>query len=56
MIADITVQTTIAGIVNGEAFNGRVEASLNAEGGGRSSCEFSKLPRGFNPAVFGTQT
>ena len=50
---EIVVQTTISGIVNGETIKGNVRASLNTDVGGRSACEFSDLPRGFTPAVFG---
>lgn len=51
--AEITVHTTISGIVNGEAMKGKVVASLDTDAGGRSTCEFSELPRGFTPATFG---
>lgn len=54
MPAEIAVRTTISGIVNGEVIKGNVLASLNTDVGGRSACEFSDLPRGFTPAVFGT--
>lgn len=54
MPTEIAVQTTISGIVNGEIIKGNVRASLNTDVGGRSACEFSDLPRGFTPAVFGT--
>lgn len=52
----VTVRTTIAGIVNGEAMKGSVVAILNTGRGGESACRFSKLPGGFTPATFGTHT
>jgi hypothetical protein len=50
----VTVRTTISGIVNDETLRGRVSATLNTAGGGRSSCSFTKLPTGFTPATLGT--
>ena len=56
MVTDktVTVRTTISGIVNDETLRGRVSATLNTAGGGRSSCSFTKLPSGFTPATLGT--
>ena len=54
MPAEITARTVISGVVNGQAMKGTVLASLNTDLGGRSSCEFSELPRGFTPGSFGT--
>jgi hypothetical protein len=56
MPAEITVRTAISGIVNDEMIKGNVLASLNTDVGGKSTCEFSDLPRGFTPAVFGAFT
>ena len=53
---EITVRTTITGLVNGQVFNGTVEALLNPDGGGRSSCQFSDLPDDFFPGTFATHT
>jgi hypothetical protein len=56
MVTDktVTVRTTISGIVNDETLRGRVSATLNTAGGGRSSCSFTRLPTGFTPATLGT--
>jgi hypothetical protein len=54
MRAGVTARTAISGIVNGQPIKGTVQASLDTDLGGRSSCEFSELPLGFNPATFGT--
>jgi hypothetical protein len=52
---DITAKTTISGIVNGSAMEGKILASFNTGRGGSSSCEFSQLPAGFTPGTFGPQ-
>jgi hypothetical protein len=54
MATEITARSVVSGIVNGQALKGNVLASLNTDRGGRSSCEYSELPRGFTPATFGT--
>ena len=54
MSSEITVRTRISGMVNGQVMRGNVVASLDPDRGGRSSCEFSDLPRGFTPATLGT--
>lgn len=54
MPAEIAVRTTVSGTVNDETVKGNVRASINTDFGGRSECEYSDLPRGFTPAVFGT--
>jgi hypothetical protein len=51
---DVEVRTSIEGLVNDQRLRGEVAATLNTGGGGRSECEFSHLPQGFNPATFGT--
>jgi hypothetical protein len=54
MKREIRAQTTISGFVNGQQLKGKVVALVDRDRGGRSSCEFSELPRGFNPGTFGT--
>jgi hypothetical protein len=56
MKGEVTARTVISGVVNGQLVKGKVAAVLDSDRGGRSSCEFSDLPKGFNPAVFGTHT
>jgi hypothetical protein len=56
MKREVTARTIISGFVNGQPMKGKVVASLDTGRGGRSSCEFSHLPAGFNPATFGTHT
>ena len=56
MKREVTANTTISGFVNGQRMNGKVLAVVDSDRGGRSSCEFSDLPKGFNPATFGTHT
>jgi hypothetical protein len=56
MKREVTARTIISGFVNGKPIKGNVVASLDIDRGGRSRCEFSDLPEGFNPATFGTQT
>ena len=51
---DVTVRTTMSGIVNGSALEATVVATLNTGRGGSSTCTFTKLPGGFNPASLGT--
>jgi hypothetical protein len=56
MKREVTARTVISGFVNGQPIKGKVVASVDSDRGGRSSCEFSALPKGFNPATFGTHT
>jgi hypothetical protein len=56
MKREITAQTAISGFVNGQPMTGKVVASVDSDRGGRSRCEFSELPDGFNPGTFGTHT
>jgi len=51
---DITARTTVSGGVNGGALEATVVASINTGRGGTSTCTYTKLPSGFNPAVLGT--
>ena len=53
---DITSRSTITGLVNGSAVEGKISATFNTGRGGSSTCEFSQLPEGFNPGTFGTHT
>jgi hypothetical protein len=53
---DIVSNSSITGMVNGEAVEATISASFNTGRGGRSTCTFSKLPQGFSPATFGTHT
>jgi hypothetical protein len=53
---DITSKTTMSGSVNGSPIEVDVLATLNTGHGGISSCTFTKLPSGFNPATLGTHT
>ena len=52
---EIVSNTTVSGTVNASAFEGRITATLNTGGGGRSSCEYTQLPPGFTPGTIGTQ-
>jgi hypothetical protein len=54
MPTEITARSVVSGIVNGQALKGNVLAWLNPDLGGRSSCEYSELPRDLTPAAFGT--
>lgn len=56
MDLEVTARTLISGLVNGQALEGNVLAELNTGGGGRSKCEFSRLPKRFTPASLGTHT
>ncbi len=51
---NVTAQTTISGVVNGSPFEAAVAAMFNTRTGGTSTCRFTKLPTGFNPATLGT--
>jgi hypothetical protein len=53
---DIVSRTVISGSINGTAFEGRVSAILNTGRGGRSTCEFARLPPNFTPGTCATQT
>ena len=54
MDVDVTAKTTVAGIVNGSPIEVDVLATFNTGRGGSSTCTFTKLPAGFNPASLGT--
>ena len=51
---DLTSLSTITGMVNGDVVEGKIRATFNTGKGGASSCNFTKLPKGFNPGTFGT--
>ncbi len=53
---DVTAKTTISGTVNGSPLAVDVLATFNTGRGGSSTCTFTKLPTGFNPASLGTHT
>lgn len=53
---DVTAKTTISGTVNGSLMEVDVTAVFNTGRGGSSTCKFTKLPSGFNPASLGTHT
>jgi hypothetical protein len=53
---DVTARTTISGTVNNSPLEVNVVATFNTRGGGSSTCRFTKLPTGFNPATLGTHT
>jgi hypothetical protein len=53
---DVTAKTTISGTVNGSPMEVDVLATFNTGRGGNSTCTFTKLPTGFNPASLGTHT
>ena len=53
---DITSRTTVVGSINDEAYEGAVVARFNTNGGGKSECQFERLPRRFNPGTIGTHT
>lgn len=51
---DIASRMRVKGTVNGIAVAGTVSASINTGRGGSSTCEYSQLPRGFNPGTLNT--
>jgi hypothetical protein len=51
---DISLRGRIAGSVNGSVVEGEVTASLNTGRGGRSACQFTRLPPNFTATTFGT--
>jgi hypothetical protein len=51
---DVVSRTTLTGAINGSPVEGRVTASFNTSRGGRSSCEFDRLPVGFTPGTLST--
>jgi hypothetical protein len=53
---EILSRTVLTGSVNSAPVQARVEATITVNQGGRTTCEFSQLPTGFNPATFGTHT
>lgn len=53
---DVTARTTMSGTVNDSPIEVDVLATFNTGRGGSSTCTFTKLPTGFNPATLGTHT
>lgn len=53
---DVRAKTTISGAVNGGPLEAEILATFNTGRGGSSTCSFTKLPTGFNPATLGTHT
>lgn len=53
---DIISRSAISGSVNGSVVAGKISATFNTGQGGRSTCEFARLPEGFTPGTFGTHT
>ncbi|MGB7201396.1 MAG: hypothetical protein WBD16_03910 [Pyrinomonadaceae bacterium] len=53
---DITSKTVYSGTVNGSPLEINVVATINTGRGGNSTCTFTKIPSGFNPASLGTHT
>ena len=53
---DVVSKTVVTGAVNGSAVEGTVNATFNTGRGGRSTCEFVKLPPKFTPGTLSTHT
>lgn len=53
---DIVSYATIFGAINGEPYEGEVEAHFNTLVGGTSRCTFTQLPDSFSPGTIGTHT
>lgn len=53
---NVNAKTMYSGIVNGSPMEVDVLATINTGRGGSSTCTFTKLPPGFNPATLGTHT
>jgi len=53
---DIVSISSISGAINGMPIEATVSATFNTGRGGRSTCEFSKLPSGFTPGTLSTHT
>lgn len=52
----ITSLTSITGTVNDATLEGKISATIDTDGGGSSSCEFAKLPPGYQPSTLYTHT
>jgi hypothetical protein len=48
---DVVSRSTVTGTVNGAALTAEVSATFSTVKGGRSRCEFSRLPTGFTPGT-----
>ena len=51
---EITSKTAYSGAINGSPIEINVVAKINTGRGGNSTCTFTKIPLGFNPASLGT--
>jgi hypothetical protein len=51
---EVTAKTKYSGTINGTPISIDVLATINTGRGGRSSCTFTSIPTGFNPATLGT--
>ena len=51
---DITARTKYTGAINGNSIAIDVVATINTGRGGNSTCTFTSIPSGFNPATLGT--
>jgi hypothetical protein len=53
---NVTAKTSVSGNVNGGPIEVDVVATFDTGRGGSSTCKFTKLPTGFNPASLGSHT
>jgi len=51
---EILSRTEVRGSVNASAVQVRVVSTIAVDRGGHSSCEYLRLPTGFNPGTLGT--
>lgn len=51
---EIVSRTEVGGTVNASAVEVRVVSTIDVNRGGQSSCEYVRLPTGFNPGTLGT--
>jgi len=51
---DLTSRTKYSGAINGSPIAIDVVATINTGRGGNSTCTFTTIPTGFNPATLGT--
>lgn len=48
--------TNVSGVINDQRYVGVIEAEFDTNRGGSSRCDFTELPRTFNPGTLGTHT
>lgn len=53
---EIVSRSSIFGTINSMPIDATVVATFNTGRGGRSTCEFSKLPSGFTPGTLSSHT